>query len=133
MVLSVAGAYRKGKSFLLNFFLRYLHWKEDGEKTADWLGDGPLKGFSWKGGSERDTNGILIWSKPFVLKVFVGGLLNLAVTQRRRCGRSSDGHSGSLRLTEHSQGLCNHICTLHYGLFCTGLNRFLELMAFQDL
>jgi atlastin len=26
----------------------------------------PLKGFSWRGGSERDTNGILMWSEVFL-------------------------------------------------------------------
>lgn len=65
-VVSVAGAFRKGKSFLLDFFLRYLnrHGRED------WMGseDEPLTGFHWKGGSERDTTGILMWSEPFILK-----------------------------------------------------------------
>jgi len=27
--------------------------------------DIPLKGFPWKGGAERDTSGILMWSEPF--------------------------------------------------------------------
>ncbi|XP_046642321.1 atlastin-like [Daphnia pulicaria] len=60
-VISVAGAFRKGKSFLLDFFLRYL--KANG--SADWLGpeDRPLTGFSWRGGCERDTTGILAWSE----------------------------------------------------------------------
>ena len=36
----------------------------------DWMGDasddnGPLEGFHWRGGSERDTTGILIWSEVF--------------------------------------------------------------------
>lgn len=26
----------------------------------------PLVGFSWRGGFERDTTGILMWSKPFI-------------------------------------------------------------------
>lgn len=35
----------------------------------DWLDpDAPLTGFSWKGGSERDTNGILLWERPFIVK-----------------------------------------------------------------
>ncbi|CAB0029081.1 unnamed protein product [Trichogramma brassicae] len=41
----------------------YIH-----QDTSDnWLGgdDDPLKGFSWRGGSERDTTGILMWSKVF--------------------------------------------------------------------
>lgn len=37
--------------------------------NEDWLSaSSPLKGFSWRGGSERDTNGILIWERPFLLK-----------------------------------------------------------------
>lgn len=65
-VVSVAGAFRKGKSFLLDFFLRYLN--RNGRE--DWMGseDEPLTGFHWKGGSERDTTGILMWSEPFLLK-----------------------------------------------------------------
>lgn len=36
--------------------------------VKDWLGDEnePLKGFSWRGGSERDTTGILMWSDVFL-------------------------------------------------------------------
>uniref|UniRef100_A0A914YM09 GB1/RHD3-type G domain-containing protein n=1 Tax=Panagrolaimus superbus TaxID=310955 RepID=A0A914YM09_9BILA len=71
-LISVAGAFRKGKSFILNFFLRYLTWRESGntESMPDWLGtnEDKLDGFSWRGGSERDTNGMLIWSKPFLIK-----------------------------------------------------------------
>ncbi|KAL4238639.1 putative RING-H2 finger protein [Mactra antiquata] len=63
VVVSVAGAFRKGKSFLLDFFLRYLN----ADCSPDWLGDdeSPLEGFSWRGGSERETTGILLWSEPF--------------------------------------------------------------------
>ncbi|CAI2350226.1 unnamed protein product [Caenorhabditis sp. 36 PRJEB53466] len=76
-VIGVAGAYRKGKSFLLNFFLRYLTWRSKAEKVMgeidledeQWMSpNSPLSGFSWRGGSERDTNGILIWSEPFLMK-----------------------------------------------------------------
>ncbi|KAG2467457.1 atlastin-3-like [Polypterus senegalus] len=66
-VVSIAGALRKGKSFLLDFMLRYM----SRDKEADlWLGseDEPLTGFSWRGGSEPDTNGIQIWSEVFVVK-----------------------------------------------------------------
>jgi atlastin len=67
-VVSVAGAFRKGKSFLLDFFLRYLN--RGNNRGDDWIGadDEPLTGFHWKGGSERDTTGILMWSEPFVFK-----------------------------------------------------------------
>ncbi len=35
---------------------------------GDWLGDpnAPLRGFSWRGGVERDTMGILMWSDVFL-------------------------------------------------------------------
>ncbi|XP_074599936.1 atlastin GTPase [Brevipalpus obovatus] len=63
-VVSIAGDFRKGKSFLLNLFVRYL------QKKDNWLvdKDEPLRGFSWRGGHERDTSGILMWSKPFITK-----------------------------------------------------------------
>nr|CAD7431905.1 unnamed protein product [Timema monikensis] len=67
VVVSVAGAFRKGKSFLLDFFLRFMN----AQGTPDWIGgnDTPLEGFSWRGGSERDTTGILIWSEVFLSKL----------------------------------------------------------------
>jgi len=38
------------------------------DEGNEWIGreDEPLTGFSWRGGIERDTTGILMWSKPFV-------------------------------------------------------------------
>ncbi|XP_073996880.1 atlastin-like [Rhodnius prolixus] len=67
-VVSVAGAFRKGKSFLLDFFLRYLDAKYKKCDITDWLGpnDIPLEGFCWKGGSERVTAGILMWSDVYI-------------------------------------------------------------------
>uniref|UniRef100_A0A914ZS08 GB1/RHD3-type G domain-containing protein n=1 Tax=Parascaris univalens TaxID=6257 RepID=A0A914ZS08_PARUN len=68
-IISVAGAFRKGKSFLLNFFLRYLSARPETHSTGEWVHAGDsLTGFSWRGGSERETSGIMIWSKPFMLK-----------------------------------------------------------------
>lgn len=70
VVITIAGAYRKGKSFILNFFLRFMHQRYNlrNLSTDDWLGkkDEPLKGFSWRGGSERNTTGLLFWSQPFI-------------------------------------------------------------------
>uniref|UniRef100_A0AC35TT98 GB1/RHD3-type G domain-containing protein n=2 Tax=Rhabditophanes sp. KR3021 TaxID=114890 RepID=A0AC35TT98_9BILA len=68
-VVSIAGNYRKGKSFILNFFLRYLNGNKDGEVGENWMDVGEkVEGFSWRGGSERDTTGIMIWGEPFFLK-----------------------------------------------------------------
>nr|XP_023018537.1 atlastin-like [Leptinotarsa decemlineata] len=75
VVISVAGAFRHGKSFLLDFFLRYMSAKYIlKQNTSEWIGseDAPLEGFSWKGGSERDTTGILMWSEVFVTELITG-------------------------------------------------------------
>lgn len=69
-VVSVVGAFRGGKSFLLNFFIRYLrNWRR-----TDWLGDteAPLEGFDWRGGSERHTMGIYVWNEVFLVETSGG-------------------------------------------------------------
>ncbi|PNJ25197.1 ATL2 isoform 2, partial [Pongo abelii] len=55
VVVSVAGAFRKGKSFLLDFMLRYMYNKD----SQSWIGGNnePLTGFTWRGGCERETTG----------------------------------------------------------------------------
>lgn len=39
------------------------------QESVDWVGDynEPLTGFSWRGGSERETTGIQIWSEVFLI------------------------------------------------------------------
>ncbi|XP_040067074.1 atlastin-3 isoform X1 [Ixodes scapularis] len=62
VVLSVAGAFRTGKSSILNVLLRFpfLQFK-------NWLGDPdkPLEGFPWMSGSDPHTEGIVFWSHLF--------------------------------------------------------------------
>ncbi|TRY76895.1 hypothetical protein TCAL_09587 [Tigriopus californicus] len=76
-IVSVAGAFRRGKSFLLDFLLRYLCAAD----RHHWLGpeDSPLEGFHWRGGSERDTTGILMWSKIFLIPTGPPGSPEVAV------------------------------------------------------
>lgn len=76
VLLSIAGDFRKGKSFLLNHILRYLQAGDDeaAKKAVFNIGSAPFNnlplngGFHWRPGAERDTTGILMWSEPFVIK-----------------------------------------------------------------
>uniref|UniRef100_A0AC35TQT1 GB1/RHD3-type G domain-containing protein n=1 Tax=Rhabditophanes sp. KR3021 TaxID=114890 RepID=A0AC35TQT1_9BILA len=68
-VISIAGSFRKGKSFILNYLLKYLNSHKDGYVNRNWMDiDGKLEGFSWRGGIKRDTIGILIWNELFIVK-----------------------------------------------------------------
>jgi atlastin len=82
-VVSVVGAFRTGKSFLLSWFLRYLNhnfsneYQADGDDIDGTISDSKWHqqddatlgndGFSWRGGAERNTTGIWMWSQPFFL------------------------------------------------------------------
>ncbi|XP_031633295.1 atlastin-like [Contarinia nasturtii] len=70
VIVSVAGAFRKGKSFLLNFFLKYLNAQYKKHDVSDWLGEketgNRLIGFEFAGGRQAKTSGIWIWSEIFI-------------------------------------------------------------------
>jgi atlastin len=79
-VISVVGAFRTGKSFLLSWFLRYLNSRkththptapdgsivpdDDDSKWYDRFQAVGNDGFDWRAGSERNTTGIWMWSEP---------------------------------------------------------------------
>jgi len=80
-VISVVGAFRTGKSFLLSWFLTYLHHvnkKASSSEEGDLVDENrkwfetveTIKndGFHWRGGSERNTTGIWMWSEPHFVK-----------------------------------------------------------------
>jgi len=68
-VISINGNKRTGKSFMLNFFLRYLYAQK--KKGKNWISDSDansISGFEWRGGSEKHTVGIWMGSEPFIIK-----------------------------------------------------------------
>jgi atlastin len=64
VVISVAGALRQGKSFLLNFLLRYM--VTQGNVGSINSGNAILEGYSWPEGSKRNATGILMWPEVFI-------------------------------------------------------------------
>ncbi|XP_070501427.1 atlastin-1-like [Chironomus tepperi] len=80
VILSLIGAFRGGKSFFLDYCLRFLyaHFPSINNRSKssqsyfrkddNWMGKSnePLKGFSWRCGTERETIGIDIWSDVFL-------------------------------------------------------------------
>uniref|UniRef100_A0A9J2PBS0 GB1/RHD3-type G domain-containing protein n=1 Tax=Ascaris lumbricoides TaxID=6252 RepID=A0A9J2PBS0_ASCLU len=80
VIISVAGVFRKGKSFLLNFFLEYLYSLQKAQQASilitkpndillDWLTDDTqLQGFHWRSGAKRDTTGIWMWGEPIMIE-----------------------------------------------------------------
>lgn len=75
-VVSVVGAFRTGKSFLLSCFLQYLEnlsvtYETNVTDRSSWFCNQEfvgINGFEWKAGSERNTTGIWMWSKPYIFR-----------------------------------------------------------------
>eukprot|EP00457_Paulinella_chromatophora_P002455 gb/GEZN01002460.1/.p1 GENE.gb/GEZN01002460.1/~~gb/GEZN01002460.1/.p1 ORF type:complete len:591 (-),score=142.89 gb/GEZN01002460.1/:701-2374(-) len=87
IVLSVVGAFRSGKSFLLDLLLRFLRYQEqhpgpvedmkENQSVPTWAAEagdlltegqeraGALPGFTWRPGAERTTTGIWMYGQPF--------------------------------------------------------------------
>jgi len=65
-IITVAGAMRTGKSFLLDQMLRHLSNKEEPKAS------GNPSGFPWKGGMRRYTSGVHLWTDPFIVKGATG-------------------------------------------------------------
>ncbi|KAG5673109.1 hypothetical protein PVAND_003183 [Polypedilum vanderplanki] len=75
VLLSIVGAFRRGKSFFLDYCLRFLYANYASIKNPsnlinadNWIGaaETPLEGFTWRSGTQRDTTGIIFWSDVFL-------------------------------------------------------------------
>ena len=106
-VVSVVGAFRTGKSFLLSWFLRYLQYlkeNEDNQQSENWyehydtLGN---TGFHWRGGAERNTTGIWIWSEPHFVKKKSGETLAVLLVDTQ----GMFDHESTMALTASIFGL----------------------------
>lgn len=63
-IVTVAGAMRTGKSFLLDQMLQHLR---QGSSCPP-LESQDSGGFPWRGGMARDTSGVHLWPEPFVVE-----------------------------------------------------------------
>ena len=79
-VVSVMGAYRTGKSFFLDLLLRHLNIVSGSSGSVGAAGgaaavaglEEKISGFSWRGGMDKCTEGIWVWSAPFVCRTQSG-------------------------------------------------------------
>lgn len=75
VIVSVAGPFRLGKSFLLNYFVRYLEM-EKVDAEGEWIDQSyspeHYNGFKWSHGAERHTTGVWMYRKPFIRKLSDG-------------------------------------------------------------
>ena len=96
-IISIAGEYRKGKSFLLNYFLQYLGYRKSNDAVPKILVDDELEdaiessnhpwlkdiqknsGFNFRSGGVRDTTGVKMWSEPFAITTESGKKIAILV------------------------------------------------------
>jgi atlastin len=109
-VIAIAGAFRKGKSFLMNLFPQYLdkrsHIKEPiplstndtlqaliESQSHPWLHDiPPDSGFSYKSGTTRHTKGISMWPRAISIEKKDGKRLSVLIVDSQ--GLYDDQTSG---------------------------------------
>ncbi|CAK8691430.1 unnamed protein product [Clavelina lepadiformis] len=93
-VISIAGAMREGKSFLLNLLIMYLESNLD----SHWLDkpDTPIPfNFNWKGGIHPETRGVWIWSKPYLVQKKNGTKIALLLMDTQGCFDKSGARNDS--------------------------------------
>ena len=104
-VVSVVGAFRTGKSFLLSWFLRYLKHSQSAQKSESGSGDKKWydkevslgnDGFHWRGGADRNTTGIWMWSEPFLSSRETSGVkedIAILLVDTQVCYKDSSGRN----------------------------------------
>ncbi|CAK8691421.1 unnamed protein product [Clavelina lepadiformis] len=93
-VISIAGATREGKSFLLSLLTMYLESNLD----CHWLDkpDTPIPfNFNWKGGRHPETRGVWIWSKPYLVQEKNGTKIALLLMDTQGCFDKSGARNDS--------------------------------------
>lgn len=144
-VIAVVGAFRSGKSFLLNFFLRYLRNGNAEDFTQDWMsaegdvlsegnmneGDWSLvesekreASFAWRGGEERQTTGIWMWSEPFIRSTCSSNGEKIAILLMDTQGMFDN--ETTMTLTAQIFGLSTLVSSFQVGVIFD--NRFENLM-----
>lgn len=86
IVLCIAGAARKGKSFILNFFLDYLIHKENNPNEPWKLNDNTrLAGFEFQEGEDPTTMGIWAWNHVFIIEQSNGKKVGITLVCLKFC------------------------------------------------
>lgn len=132
-VLSVVGAFRSGKSFLLSLMLRFLRHRANGGVCkgpfdSEWMtaeGDSLTEGnvnegegtesarsFPWRGGQARQTLGIWMWSEPFVVNAPDGSKVALLLMDTQ----GMFDNETSMTLTAQIFGLSTLVSSLQVSL-----------------
>lgn len=145
-IVSVVGAFRTGKSFLLSWFLRYLHHlgaskSVDGETTGVEIKDkklwyeefeclGNADGFHWRGGAERNTTGIWMWSEPFFLpkssiEEGLDGEVDIDGIEGDSSTKEADDENIAVLLVD-TQGMFDHETTMALTASIFGLSTLLS-------
>ncbi|KAL7015365.1 hypothetical protein ACKWTF_016414 [Chironomus riparius] len=97
VVISIIGVPKKGKSFILNYCLRYLyaHYpsinhpdKFDSNHSTNWIEDDdePLVGFTWNCANNCDESSLILWNDVFLPRINnVSGKIAILVMDTQNC------------------------------------------------
>ncbi|XP_039247455.2 uncharacterized protein LOC120325420 [Styela clava] len=114
-IISMAGAFRTGKSFMLSIFLRYL--REKGWENVDWFGAEDKKlhdGFDWERGRKPHTQGINVWPEIFNVPLESGNKISVMIVDTQGLHDLS-----STRDTNHKIMMLSTLLSSHQIVNCS--------------